>query len=34
MDHMDLKIDGTKISVNTGKVTKGSTDNPKFAVKG
>jgi hypothetical protein len=34
MDRMDMTIAGGKISVNTGKVTKGSTDNPKFAVKG
>ena len=34
MDRMDMTISGGKISVNTGKVTKGSTDNPKFAVKG
>ncbi len=36
MDHMELTIDPSskRISVNTGKITKGSTDNPKFAVKG
>jgi cytochrome b6-f complex iron-sulfur subunit len=36
MDHFDVTIDpGSKrISVNTGKPTKGSPDNPKFAVKG
>jgi cytochrome b6-f complex iron-sulfur subunit len=36
MDRMELTIDpGSKrISVNTGKITKGTTDNAKFAVKG
>jgi cytochrome b6-f complex iron-sulfur subunit len=36
MDHMDLTVDPSskKISVNTGKVTKGTPDNAKFAVKG
>ncbi|HEY7270688.1 MAG TPA: Rieske 2Fe-2S domain-containing protein [Dehalococcoidia bacterium] len=35
MDHFDLAIDASskRITVNTGKVTKGSPDNPKFAVK-
>jgi cytochrome b6-f complex iron-sulfur subunit len=35
MDHMDLEIDpgSGNISVNTGTITKGTTDNPKFAVK-
>jgi len=35
MDHMDVQIDpaSKRISINTGKITKGSPDNPKFAVK-
>ena len=32
MDHMQLTITGGKISVNTGAITKGSTDNPTYAV--
>jgi len=34
MDHFDLTIANGRISVNTAKVTKGTTDNAKFAVKG
>ena len=33
MDHMKLTISGGKISVDTGSITKGSPDNPTFAVK-
>jgi cytochrome b6-f complex iron-sulfur subunit len=35
MDHFDLTIDANskRISVNTGKITKGTPDNAKFAVK-
>jgi cytochrome b6-f complex iron-sulfur subunit len=33
MDHMALTIADGKISVNTGAITKGSTDNPSFVVK-
>jgi cytochrome b6-f complex iron-sulfur subunit len=32
MDHMDVTIDGGAISVNTGAITKGTTDNASFAV--
>ena len=32
MDHMELTINGGAISVNTGAITKGTTDNPTFAV--
>jgi hypothetical protein len=34
MDHMELTIDpaSKRISVNTGAITKGTTDNAKFAV--
>jgi hypothetical protein len=33
MDHFELTIVNNRIQVNTGKATKGTTDNAKFAVK-
>jgi cytochrome b6-f complex iron-sulfur subunit len=34
MDFFELTVAGGRISVNTGKATKGTADNAKFAVKG
>ncbi|HWO73311.1 MAG TPA: Rieske 2Fe-2S domain-containing protein [Dehalococcoidia bacterium] len=33
MDHMEVTIENGQISVNTGKITKGTPDNAQFAVK-
>ena len=34
MDHFEVTIANNRISVNTAKAVKGTTENAKFAVKG